>query len=187
MCAVNWDDAKAFCAWLTERERKAGKLPAGRSYRLPTDLEWSPAVGLTNETGNTPKERDRRTKGVYPWGTEWPPPKGAGNYGGTEARNEIYPDKWATIAGYRDDYARTAPVGSFNPNQYGLYDLSGNLWEWCEDSYDGLTEPRFLRGGSWAYDVPDSLLSSYRYCYKNWRGRGIGGGFRIVLTMDAMK
>ena len=184
MCAVNWDDAKAFCAWLTEREQKASWLSARQSYRLPLDLEWSRAVGLEEETGNTPKQRDRKIKGVYPWGTQWPPPPGAGNFAGREARDATYPNKWATIDGYEDSYPRTAPVGSFKANQYGLFDLSGNVWEWCEDSYDESADARFLRGGSWAYDMPDSLLSSYRYYYRNWRVRGIGGGFRVVLAIN---
>ena len=51
---VSWDDAKEFCKWLTKRERSAGDLPEDREYRLPTDEEWSAAVGLKNEVGSTP-------------------------------------------------------------------------------------------------------------------------------------
>ncbi|MBL68693.1 MAG: hypothetical protein CMO74_09655 [Verrucomicrobiales bacterium] len=76
---VSWEDANAFCAWLTRKERAAGKIKAGQQYRLPTDAEWSMAVGLGQEKGNTPLEKDEGIKGVYPWGKEWPPPKGAGS------------------------------------------------------------------------------------------------------------
>ena len=54
-------------------------------YRLPTDAEWSIAVGLDHETGDTPKDKNEKIKGVYPWGTQWPPPQGAGNYSGEES------------------------------------------------------------------------------------------------------
>ena len=73
---VNWNDANAFCAWLTKKELAAGKIKEGQKYRLPTDAEWSVAVGLGQEKGNTPKEKSRAIKDVYPWGKEWPPPKG---------------------------------------------------------------------------------------------------------------
>ena len=105
---VNWNEAKAFCAWLTKKELAAGKLKAGQLYRLPMDAEWSVAVGLGKESGNTPKEKHRGIKGVYPWGTEWPPPKGAGNY---DQRPKM------------DNFEYTSPVGSFAANKHGLYDL----------------------------------------------------------------
>ena len=76
---VSWEDAKAFCAWLTEKERGEGRLTAGQSYRLPMDWEWSVAVGLNEPRAGTPKEKDGQIKDVYPWGAQWPPPRGAGN------------------------------------------------------------------------------------------------------------
>src|SRR5207249_8232587 len=75
VCGVSWEDATAFCKWLTQQERRAGLISANQAYRLPTDQEWSTAVELKEEEGNAPK--DKKTK-VYPWGTQWPPPKGAG-------------------------------------------------------------------------------------------------------------
>jgi hypothetical protein len=78
---VSWNDANAFCAWLTKKELAEGKIKEGQKYRLPTDAEWSVAVGLGKEKGNTPQEKSRGIKDVYPWGKEWPPPKGVGNYG----------------------------------------------------------------------------------------------------------
>lgn len=86
---VSWNDAKAFCQWLTDKERRERRITAGQSYRLPTDAEWSVAVGLPPEVGNLPKEKDGKIKGVYPWGSQWPPPVGAGNYAG----EEVDPDR----------------------------------------------------------------------------------------------
>ena len=72
---VTWEDASDFCGWLTEKEQREGKLDKNQGYRLPTDQEWSQAVGLPEESGSTPKEKSGRIKDVYPWGREWPPPR----------------------------------------------------------------------------------------------------------------
>jgi hypothetical protein len=61
---VSWEDANAFCAWLTKKELAAGKITANQRYRLPTDVEWSVAVGLGRETGSTPEAKDMGVKGV---------------------------------------------------------------------------------------------------------------------------
>lgn len=163
---VSWDEAERFAAWLTAKEQKTGKLSRGQRYRLPADAEWSVAVGLPKEIGRTPRERNLRIKGVYPWGTQWPPPKDAGNYGdraGVENLN------------------RTSPVGSFPPNRFGLYDLGGNAWEWCEDSYDDISGLRVLRGASWDIDDPEFRLSSFRRANRsNFRHSVVG--FRLVLA-----
>jgi formylglycine-generating enzyme required for sulfatase activity len=175
---VSWEDAKAFCDWLTKKQRKAGKLRSDQSYRLPTDAEWSVAVGLPNESGSTPKEKDGKIKDVYPWGTEWPPPSGAGNYGGSEAHDGKWPN-WST-----DGYPRTSPVGSFKANRFGLYDMGGNVWQWCEDWYDESKTLRVLRGSSWGGIQPDHLLSSCRYS-RMPDDRNARYGFRCVVALSA--
>src|SRR6516165_4969742 len=145
---VSWNDAKKFCEWLTGREQVSGKLPPGRVYRLPTDAEWSAGVGLQGEEGNNPKEKHGKIE-LYPWGKEWPPPAGVGNYAGEEARTGDWPPGWSTITDYNDRYARTSPVGSFAANASGLYDMGGNVWQWCEDWYDAMEQSRVARGGCW--------------------------------------
>ncbi len=180
---VSWEDAKAFCAWLTEKEHREGRLPADASYRLPTDTEWSTAVGLPKEEGATPKERDRRIANAYPWGKQLPPPEGAGNYSDLSARVVFGPD-WAFIPGYDDGFGTTAPVGSARANQHGLFDLGGNVWEWCEDFADGKSGPRVVRGGSWVNSDADYLLSSARNDRPpDFRRHGIG--FRVVIAGGA--
>jgi formylglycine-generating enzyme required for sulfatase activity len=163
---VNWNDAQAFCAWLTKKELAEGKIKAGQKYRLPTDAEWSVAVGLGKEKGNTPGEKSRGIKDVYPWGKEWPPPVGAGNY-----NKSLKVDKF--------DY--TSPVGSFAANKLGLHDMGGNVLEWCEDWYDPAAKAnRVLRGACWVDDYPDLLLSSLRGLTPVDRNGFIG--FRCVLV-----
>ena len=130
---VSWEDARDFCAWLTEKERVEGRIGARDRYRLPTDREWSAAVGLPYESGSTPKDRDGKNNSHYPWGGSYPPPNGSGNYADAVAGREF---GWSfAIDSLNDGYATTAPVGSFRSTSEGLYDLGGNVWEWCEDRY----------------------------------------------------
>jgi len=144
---VSWDDATAFCAWLSEKERAEGRLSSYQLYRLPTDAEWSAAVGLGPESGETPADKDGRIEGIFPWGRDWPPPLNAGNLG---------------RALDVDDFDFTSPVGSFKPNRYGLFDMAGNVRQWCRDSYMGNENIRVLRGSSWTTVFVESLLSSTR-------------------------
>ncbi|MCX6910631.1 MAG: SUMF1/EgtB/PvdO family nonheme iron enzyme [Verrucomicrobia bacterium] len=192
VCCVNWNDAKTFCNWLTAKERREGRLlKEGQEYRLPTDAEWSVAVGLEEEDkpGRTPEEKDGKVKG-YPWGRQWPPPAGAGNYAGEEAKNADWPSEFEVIKGYRDDYPRTSPVGSFKANRFGLYDMSGNVWQWCEDIYapgsavgGRLQEcERVLRGGSWLDRSSNFLESSAREHIRSPNFRDANHGFRVVLA-----
>jgi serine/threonine protein kinase len=154
---VTWREAEAFCKWLTEKERKAGLLRGGEVYRLPTDAEWSRAVGLPAENGATPEERDMGVQDVYPWGNQWPPPAGAGNYAGEETQTEI------PIPNYNDGFPNTSPVGKFRVNAFGLYDMGGNVWEWVSDYWNSENRAKTLRGGSWYNGaIPLSLLSSCR-------------------------
>ncbi len=186
VCRMSWEDAKGFCRWLQEREQDLGIIPSGCSYRLPTDAEWSKAIGLENETGQTPEQKHKTAKVLFPWGTQWPPPAGAGNFADEtlHAGNSIYP----CIAGYTDGFPTTSPVGSFAPNKHGLYDLSGNLLEWCEDEYSPggklplhLKDARPLRGGAWTSVYPVTLTSGHRH-YENPKVRYDYYGFRIVLA-----
>jgi len=153
--AVSWEDAVGFCAWITEEDRKIGKIGREDVYRLPSDHEWSCAVGIGKDENPaaSPAAKNGKITG-YPWGKDFPPPKGAGNFYGEEAnrdpkevdkRNPFFP-----ISGYNDAFEWTGPVGGFVPNALGLYDFAGGVREWCEDRFDPATpEKRLVRGGSW--------------------------------------
>lgn len=151
---LSWEDAQAFCHWLTEQEHKAGKLPARLRYRLPLDHEWSCAAGVAKfeDSATLPAKKGYVLNGQFLWGEAWPPPQGVANFAGEEAlpllnQPGISNITWV-IKGYRDPFVTTAPVGSFPANELGLYDLSGNVWEWCEDWLDEKQQNRVLRGHS---------------------------------------
>ncbi len=183
---VSWEDAQAFCLWLTKREQRTAQLGPQDRYRLPTDHEWSCAVGIgaREDARALPLAKDQLISDTFPWGREWPP-AGRGNYAGEELlglkMTEVYPFITTPISGHKDGFTETAQVGSFQANANGLYDLGGNAWEWCEDWFDNTQEARVLRGAAWAHFDRLNLLSS-----KRSRGR-IGQtlppfiGFRCVL------
>lgn len=110
---VTWNDAVAMARWLSDKE--------GRRYRLPTEAEWEYACNAGQSTlfpiGNDPVALDL-TANVFDAGSArlWP--------------------QWASYARPGNDgFPFTAPVGSFEPNAFGLYDMAGNAWEWTADWY----------------------------------------------------
>jgi len=181
---VSYNDARHFCDWLTAKERREGSLRANQMYRLPTDLEWSQAVGLPAENGATPEERSGKIKGVYPWGNTWPPEADGHNYAGAESKVENLKD-WPVIPGFSDKYLRTSPALRFAPNRLGIHDLGGNVWEWCQDEYNNSPfKWHALRGGSWATSKQEQMLSSYRLGLDpSFRQDDVG--FRCVIAPDA--
>ena len=82
-----------------------------------------------------------KVKDVYPLGHAMAAARGAGNYADLTTKLK-HPD-WTVIDSYDDHFAETAPVGSFKPNRFGVFDLGGNVWEWCEDWSDD--EQKFTR------------------------------------------
>ncbi len=138
---VTWDDAQAYCNWRCDKEG----VPAG-TYRLPTEAEWEYAArgGLDGRE--------------YPWGDTAPDAfelvqanfKSGGARNGAEAAD-----------------ADCTPVGSFRPNAFGLYDMAGNVWEWCLDWYDAKSY-----GGSGALSV--NPTGPGRALRKVWRGGSWG-------------
>jgi len=183
-CGVNVFLARRFCAWLTWREQRQGRLAAHEYYRLPTDAEWSLAAGLPPEKELLVERRHKSIPGTaHPWGKGWPPPPGFANYAGTEARDANWPAAWTSLPGRNDDFPRAAPVGSFPENSTGLHDVWGNVWEWCESPPNLVSGELTLRGGSWVEGgfKPQMRRDFRRFERLNLRESCIG--FRCVLTV----
>lgn len=176
---ISWDDAKAWCEWLSKKE--------GKTYRLPTDHEWSSAVGIGRQEKAklAPDQKDGQIKDEYPWGNQWPPPHNAGNYKGeetktTDNKRKLLRKGFTLIEGFSDQHSFTAPVGSYLENHLGLYDLGGNVSEWCEDQFNPSFNLRLLRGGSWNDVRRDDLASSRRLSLSPVI-RSSYNGFRCVM------
>ena len=179
---VTWEDAIAFCEWLTEIEQEKGLIARDRVYRLPSDHEWSCSVGLGDkeDPGTAPVVKGQAER-MYPWGDSIPPPPGSGNFMGEEIAEVPSPDA-DPIKGYSDGFPWTAPVGSFSVSPFGLYDSSGNVWEWCLDWYDpGNPVQKVMRGGAWNCNHTWGMRPSDRYGGKPVSGFQVSG-FRIVLA-----
>ncbi len=138
---VSWNDAVAFCKWLSRKE--------GQTYRLPTEAEWEYACRAGTRTryysGDDPDTLAKvgNVADATPTGRSW---------------------VWTELIKASDGYVFTSPVGKFKPNAFGLYDMHGNAWQWCADWYGekyyaqsrrndptgpNSGEDRVLRGGSW--------------------------------------
>ncbi len=172
MC-VNWDDAKAYVRWLSRK--------AGQNYRLLSESEWE----YMARAGSSSK---------YPFGNSESALCGHGN--GADQTAKAKYSSWNT-SNCRDGFVTTVPAGSFRPNNFGIYDVIGNVWEWVEDCwYDsyrgapidgsawttgGNCNMRVLRGGSW-FSGPWYLRSAIRT--GNTTGlQNSGLGFRIARTL----
>ncbi len=173
---VSFLDATLFCEWLTTVEESTGTLTAGQRYRLPTDEEWSAAAGVVGEDGMSPRERDDQADKSYPWGPAWPPPPTAGNYDGLNPSPAEAADSPPG-----DLYPRTAPVGMFDPNQFGLFDMGGNVSEMVSDLIEPELGLHATRGGSYRDKDPSVLRLRSRGVGEDTRGRKPQIGFRIVL------
>jgi len=170
---VSWNDAVAFAQWLSRKE--------GKSYRLPSEAEWEYACRAG-------------TAGRFSCGDDPEGLAAVGNVADGTAK-EKYP-AWTTIAA-RDGYIYTAPAGQFRPNEFGLFDMHGNVWEWCSDGYSDdyykqspVDDPpgalgasyRVTRGGCWR-DEPRRARSAVRDGYPPGL-QGSYQGFRLVLVQS---
>lgn len=168
MVLVSREDANAYCRWLTDTERAAGRLLPGQLYRLPSDREWSAAMGVLNEPGEFPEDRSFPDD-IYSWPTGAEPPHNAENL------------KWDN-----DDFTFTAPVGSGGANRFGLYDLMGNVGEICADPWgitDGHGAAAVIRGRDY-HNSRDSERYRIRDVHAGARQVGVPtAGFRCVLDL----
>jgi sulfatase modifying factor 1 len=167
---VTWNDAVAFCQWLSTKE--------GKSYRLPTEAEWEYACRAGTTTrfyGGADEESLKTTANIA---------------------DAALKAKWAVApraAAWDDGYPFTAPVGCFQANAFGLYDMHGNVYEWCQDWYgpyspDAQRDPqgphtgasRVRRGGCW-FDNAKSSRAAFRVRNRP-SYRDCNYGFRVVCN-----
>ncbi|MBI1824599.1 MAG: formylglycine-generating enzyme family protein [Nitrospirae bacterium] len=148
---VSWNDAIKFGNWKSQK--------TGVRFRLPTEAEWEFAA------------RSRGKKIKFSWGNGSP----QGNIGDLAFNKKIPTDP--AIKNYNDGYPFTSPVRKFKPNELGLFDMSGNAWQWVLDWYDPeyyknspkenpqgpeKGELKVLRGGSWGNGDPANFKTTYR-------------------------
>jgi formylglycine-generating enzyme required for sulfatase activity len=181
---ISWNDAIAFTQWLSKKESK--------KYRLPTEAEWEYACRAGASTrffhGNDDagiarfgNVSDQATTRKF---AEW------------LKVDEVDRAKFGDPK-HNDGHVFTAPVGSFLPNAFGLYDMHGNVWEWCSDwdakdyyQSSPVDDPpgptsgtsRIRRGGSWLH-AADFARSARRRRYLP-EGRNSPIGFRVALTSE---
>ena len=196
--SVSWDDAVAFCNWLSQREglplayeRREGRWqriePFNTGYRLPTEAEWEYAARYVDG------QRWRR----FSWGASLPLPAAAENIAGEEIpANPATGDRSLPILpGHRDEHIVVAPVGTYGRSALGFADLGGNVSEWMHDGYvsllpaapvsdpqgDATSTTHVIRGASWqTASVAELRLA--------WRERGSAAaqtlGFRVARSTE---
>ena len=153
---ISWLDAKAYIDWLSTENRK--------HYRLPTEAEWEYAARANTQTS-------------WYWGQDRDT---ACSYANTP--DQTYSNQFQLAAGFNcmDGYATTSPVGQFKPNQYGLYDMLGNVAEWTSTQEPEGGRNYVFRGGSWGHAW--SVHSAYRRKFnENMSGYAIG--FRLASDL----
>jgi formylglycine-generating enzyme required for sulfatase activity len=169
---VSWNDAVKFCEWLSKKH--------GKQFRLPTEAEWEYACRAETVSRFSCCASVEELAKI-------------GNIADATAKEKFI--RWNDAINAKDGFVFTAPVGRYQPNQYGLYDMHGNVWEWCQDWYgryetDKMQEPvipmtgtyKMFRGGSWS-SFPVFCRAAFRgYRIPSERSNALG--FRVVLEPD---
>jgi formylglycine-generating enzyme required for sulfatase activity len=169
---VDWHDTKSYVRWLTSK--------TGKPYRLLSESEWEYAARAGNTTTrfwNSSQQACTHSNSVDLTGKDSHP-------------------RWEGVWQCRDGYVYTAPVGSYQPNAFGLYDMLGNLWEWTEDCYNGSyagaptdgnawtsgdCNNHLYRGGSWNTSLDFIRLANRAKFESSHRDGAIG--FRIARSL----
>lgn len=159
---VTWEDAAAFCNWLSAQEGLPEAYaatpdggfslvaPVNNGYRLPTEAEWE-FVARAASTGKPLK---------YPWGAELPVVSGTANFAGSEAASLL----GASLEGHRDEFIGTSAPALFAPNPLGFYDFAGNASEWTNDYYSS-----FIASAAVTDPLGPTEGKGHTYRGSNWR------------------
>jgi formylglycine-generating enzyme required for sulfatase activity len=185
---VSWNDAMAFCRWLTAKEQQARRISTSQYYTLPTEAQWEYAC-----RGGSSKPN------VFSFGDDCQQFSKYGN-----VKDKAFSEKFQAEAREfgdpiqaSDGYVFTSPVGTFQANGFGLFDMHGNVWEWCLDVYDSgaysvrgketldpivLTpgKERVCRGGG-SFNAPNGCRTANRFS-RPPESRDHNTGFRIALV-----
>ena len=172
---VSWNDAALYCNWLSEQEglpvfytvedgEVVGFNPESTGYRLPTEAEWA---WIARTDGGDSELR-------FAWGDRLPPVGRPGNIADSSARAIL----GEIVFEYTDSYAVTSPIGEFDANYHGIFDMTGNVAEWVHDFYGSVgtlggvaeVDPlgpesgqyHSIRGSSWAHGSITELRLSFR-------------------------
>lgn len=170
---VSWEDAQAYVRWLSKSTHK--------NYRLPSASEWEYITRARSEQSR-------------PWGESLTSACQVANVADISAEQQY--NGW-NIHPCDDGYVHTAPVSSFKPNEFGVYDALGNVFEWVEDCWNnnyhrapadgaawkkGDCRKRVLRGGSW-FSQPDFVRPAFRNHFdENFRSSSFG--FRVARGIE---
>ncbi len=172
---VSYDDAVAFCRWLSKKTSKP--------VRLPTEAQWEYACRAGSQT-------------AFWWGDKWNDGEGCLNASDATAKKRFR--GWRAFF-FEDGYLFSSPVGKYKANPFGLHDMHGNAWEWCADWYQRdyynngpKTDPlgpkigstRVVRGGGWMSSPPRCRAAGRTGI--NLRGSycDLIPGFRVVIEAD---
>lgn len=168
---VTWYGASSYCKWLSSK--------SGKQYRLPSTAEWEYAAG--NGVKHT----------TYSWGFESPSGKEGGNIPDVSFCKSIAGDRKilnCPYSDYDDGFVTSAPIGSYSPNDFGIHDMSGNVWEWCENDviingkYGKSIKGVVIKGGSWNCDY-----NKYQRYYKKGKEVNIGDKYDTIESFTEFK
>ncbi|NVN97681.1 MAG: SUMF1/EgtB/PvdO family nonheme iron enzyme [Geobacteraceae bacterium] len=171
---VSWLDACVFCEWMS--------LHGDKTYSLPTEAQWEYAASF----GGLYR---------YSWGNDLPNGKQGGNIADERFAARFPAWNYPTLARYDDGFVFVSPVRSYDPNKFGLYDMTGNVWEWMHDYYSEtyysispVNDPagppegtnRSLRGGGFDWELSFLRVAKRRNLAPD--STAINLGFRIIGT-----
>lgn len=184
---VNWQDTQAFCEWLSKKE--------GRTYRLPTEAEWEYACRAGTTTRFTFGDAPEDLKAIANLGDQ----SLAKRWDTSTVKQYGVDPKIINFQLWDDGHAFTAPVGSFKPNALGLYDMLGNVGEFCSDWYQSdyyrespesnpqgprqQKEAHVVRGGTFLNGPTVVRTTSRIECRDGYRNYVIG--FRVLLEVGS--